>query len=265
MNIVIENITPAKAQAWLNSNKSNRKLRPGIVEKYAQDMRDGNWTSYPTPISFYDDGEVADGQHRLWGIVESNVTVKFPVARGLTRADGMNIDVNLPRNLVDAGRISGIDTNLSNTLIATARAVATGQPPQRAFSFAEKLNHVNEHREAVKFAMGSGVVGKGIRVTATMAAIARAWYIETDHDKIRRFAWVLNSGHGDGEYESAAIAMRNYLLSKGPQASSSALWRDTFMKAQNALYYFMHGKRLMTIRGTETETYPLKATKAKRR
>ncbi len=41
-DIVTERITPAKAEKYLNSNKSNRTMRAGVAEKYAADMRAGN-------------------------------------------------------------------------------------------------------------------------------------------------------------------------------------------------------------------------------
>jgi len=35
----VEKITPAKATTYLDRNRSNRKLRDGVAEKYADDMR----------------------------------------------------------------------------------------------------------------------------------------------------------------------------------------------------------------------------------
>ena len=74
METTIENISPQQAEKMLNSNKGNRKLRDGVVEKYALDMVSGNWTQCPVPISFLQNGDVADGQHRLWAIIESITT-----------------------------------------------------------------------------------------------------------------------------------------------------------------------------------------------
>jgi hypothetical protein len=39
---VLEKITPAKAEKYLNANKANRNLRDGLVERYASDMKNGS-------------------------------------------------------------------------------------------------------------------------------------------------------------------------------------------------------------------------------
>lgn len=264
MEICIENVTPTKAANWLNSNRSNRKLRDGVAEKYADDMRCGRWTTCPTPISFYVDGEVADGQHRLWAIVESGCAQRFPVARGLQRVDGLNIDTGLGRSLLDNARISGADSDLSNELIAVCRGIADGVHSNTATSGsknqrsnAERLEIVAAHREAGHWACANGPRGRPVRNGIVLSAIGRAWYMEADKERLRRFSDVLTSGLYDGDGETAAIALRNYLMTK-PALTSAALWRDTFLKAQNAIHYFMRGKRLTVIKGTQDEAYPLK-------
>lgn len=262
MEVTSERITPAKAEAWLNRNKTNRKLRTGVAEKYSDDMRAGRWTTCPMPISFYADGDLADGQHRLFAIVDSGLPQTFLVARGLERVDGLNIDTGMNRSIVDNGRISGVDANLSNTLIGVARAVEAGSPsPASSVSNTAKMEIVNRHRECCEWAMKNGPRSKYLRNSLVLAAIARAWCAETDHDKLKRYCDVLQSGFADGTVESAAIAMRNYLLSKGSVSSTTAMWRDTFLKVQNSISYFMRGKSLTVIKTIADEAYPLKKRK----
>lgn len=256
--IEFEKITPATAEKWLNHNKSNRKLRDGVAEKYATDMKGGNWTKCPTPISFYEDGDLADGQHRLWAIVMSDTTQSFLVLRGLSRQDGLNIDTGLNRNVVDSGRISGKDTGLSLALIAVARGIDHGSPNSGALSNATRLELVSRHREAAQFGLSHGPRTKFMRNAIVHAAIGRAWYIEADKDKLRRFCAVMDTGLPIDQNEFAAIAMRNYLLQKGPLAATTSMWRDTFLKAQNCIYYFMRGKSLKVVRTVTDEAYPLK-------
>lgn len=265
MEITIESITPVKAERWLNANKSNRKLRAGVTEKYAADMRDGRWTTCPTPIAFYDDGDVADGQHRLWAIVESGTTQRFPVARGLAREDGLNIDTGLGRTLVDNARISGKDAQLSTTIISTARAIHEGSAMAGRASNAAKLAIVGLHREAANWAAANGPRAKYLRNAVVLGAFGRAWYHESDHDRLKRCADVINTGFYAGDDEIAAVAIRNYLLQRGSQSSTAALWRDTFLKVQNAISYFMRGKKLTVIKAVGEEAYPMKRPPGKLR
>lgn len=264
MEITVEKITPTKAENWLNVNRSNRKMRDGVAERYAADMRAGRWTNCPTPIAFYADGDLADGQHRLWAIVDSETTQTFPVARGLSREDGLNIDTGLGRSLVDNARISKSDENLTNELVAVCRSIADGAHSndatgggKRQRSNAAKLELVKAHEEAGRWVCANAPRGRTLRNAIVMAAMGRAWYLEADADRLRRFADVFTSGLYDGDGETAAVALRNYFLTK-PALNSQALWRDTFLKSQNAIYYFMQGKRLTVIKSVADEPYPLK-------
>lgn len=257
MELTQENITPKKAETWLNHNKSNRKLRDGVVEKYAADMKAGAWTVCPAPIAFYEDGDVADGQHRLWAIVESGTTQRFPIARGLPRDAGLNIDTGASRNLVDNARISGINTHLSSQLLSYARSIEHGDRRGGVMSNAIRLGFAEKHMDAAQWVCSNGPTGKGLRNAMLLGAIGRAWYHEEDKNKLKRFCDVITTGFSDGTHESAAIALRNYLLSRGPQVNVGALWRETFLKCQNAIHYFMRGKSLMVIKSVRDETYPL--------
>jgi hypothetical protein len=257
MELLIENVTPKKAEAWLNANNSNRKLRAGVAEKYADDMRNGRWTECPVPIAFYADGELADGQHRLWAIVEADVSIKFPIARGLTREAGLNIDTGLTRSLVDNARISGADRDLSNELLSVARAIEDGSAANKGNprSNSERLALVEKHRGAAKWTVTHGPRGRGLRSALTLGAIGRAYYHENDLDRLIQFSNVLSSGHVmNADTDSAAITIRNYLLNRGQFTSGT--WRDTFLKVQNAIRYFMRGQKLTIIKGVGEEAYP---------
>lgn len=264
MQIVIETVTPKIAEGWLNANKSNRRLRDGIVEKYADDMKHGRWTTCPEPISFYTDGDLADGQHRLFAIIESDTPQTFPIARGLKREDGLNLNTGLGRTLVDNARISKTDDGLSKALIATARAMEFGTiSVGRSVSNGETLDIVDRHREAAAFA-ASEVRRKPLLCGAVVTgAVGRAYAAGADHDKLRRFCDVLGTGLYNGDTETAAVAIRNYLLEKGAVLSSSGLWVDTFMKEQNAIRYFTEGRKLTVIKSVSEEAYPLKKTRRK--
>jgi hypothetical protein len=257
MEVRNESITPQKAEQYLNRNTSNRKLRDGVVERYASDMKQGRWTECPAPIVFYENGDVADGQHRLWAIVESKTTQKFLVGRGLSREAGLNIDTGVTRNLVDNARIAGLNDALTSELLACARAVDEGVRGTKGYSNAQKLAMFEKHKESVTWACQHGPRGRTIRNQCVLSAVARAWMYEADKEKLQRFCKVLSTGVPDGEHESAAIALRNYLLVKR-NAHLNQMFAETFKKVQNAIHYFMRDKKLMVIKVVADEQYPLK-------
>ncbi len=265
MNVTQELVTPKLAEAWLVANKSNRTMRSGVAERYTADMKAGRWTECPEPITFYADGDLADGQHRLWAIVESGCSISFLIARGLSREAGLNINTGLGRSLIDNARISGADTGLSPAVITAARAIEFGvAAPGRALSNAEVLATVERHREPATFAATTVKRRQLLCGAVVLGAVGRAYLHEPDHDRLRRFCDVLGSGFYEGDGETAAVTLRNYLTTKGATASSSALWRDTFLKCQNAVWYFMRGKKLTAIKVVSEEVYPLAKAKLAR-
>lgn len=263
MQLTVETVTPKKAQQYLNRNKSNRTLRAGVVERYSEDMRNEAWTICTAPIVFYDNGDIADGQHRLWAIIESKKSQEFFIMRDLPKEAGLNIDTGLGRSLVDAAKISGIDEGLTHTLISTCRAYHFGHRNKigikgRSASNSEKLEWVAMYREPCEWAIHHGPVGKFVRNSIVLGAIARAVTYEKDPERLARFSDVLTKGFAVAEDESSAVAIRNYLLKLGQSASTDALWRDTFMKVQNAIWYFMRKKPLFVIKAQTDERYPRK-------
>jgi hypothetical protein len=257
-----ELITPKLAEKYLNANTRNRPLRAGHAERMVADMAAGAWTACAAPIVFYTDATLADGQHRLWAITMSGVAQTFTVIRDFPIPAGVNIDTGVPRNAVDAARINGIDADVNALMISTARGVEDGQPMpgRRARSVTETLTVLSKHKEMAHWVSKHGPKGRGIRNSAVLSAIGRAWYVELDKNRLAHFGRVLSKGFVESEIDSAAVALRNYLLMKmGAKAhtASSGMWRDTFLKVQNAIYAFMRGTPLTIIKTTADESYPL--------
>lgn len=255
-----EDITPAMAEKYLNMNTNNRALRSGWSETMAADMSNGDWGECVAPIVFYEDGSLADGQHRLFAIVLSGVTIRFLVRRGLKREDGLNIDTGRPRNVVDASHIAGLDNGLlTHAIVSTARCVEEGERSRGSSSHPHKLELVEKHREAVEWAVKHGPTGRNLRNAVILGAIARAWYVEADKDRLHQFCKVFSSGLAEGPKDYAAVALRNYYLAANTRAklTSAEEFRASFLKSQMAICNFMRGKSIKVIRVVSEEVYPL--------
>ena len=257
--IKLELITPEKAQVFLNANPGTRKLIDGLVEKYAADMAAENWTDCPAPIVIYFDGTIADGQHRLWAILESGKAQHFYVVRHFDRKAGLNLDNGRGRTLVDNARISGEDPSLSNALVALALFYDVGNVNRQTLSNRERLTVIAKHREPCVWALTHGPSGKGYRNASILAAIARAKAAGAEADRLQRFSKVLSSGLSEGPADFAAVTLRNYIQAKGNRILAHER-RDIFMKAMNAIHYFMRLKPLNVIKAIKDEVYPLAGT-----
>lgn len=259
MDITYELFTPEVALATLfKHNGDNRKLRPGVVKSYATDMRDGKWTECADPIVFSTEGQLMSGQHRLHAIVESGTSHEFIVIRNFPVNAGLNIDTQLPRSFLDNAKFAGI-SDVSTTLMGIARGIETGNAPYTKatvarLSMAERLTLVEKHRTAATWALTH--LPRGRTSLIPVIAVARAYYVEKDEARLRRFCEVLKTGHYDNPDELAAITLRNWVLTTR-NYSRSAEWRQSFKKVQNAIWYFMRREPLQVIRSISEERYPL--------
>lgn len=100
-------ITPALAEDMLKGNINNRTMRQYVVEAYARDMVNGNWTYTGDAIRLDKDGNVLDGQHRLAAVVLANKAFYTKVIKGLPAEARKAIDTGIPRNAADVFRMDG--------------------------------------------------------------------------------------------------------------------------------------------------------------
>lgn len=88
-----------------NKNDNYRKLKYQKVMEYTKMMKDGKWCEdNGEPITFYSDGKLANGQHRLYAIHESGIPLRFLVVEGVSREATETIDMGVKRSSEDAIR-----------------------------------------------------------------------------------------------------------------------------------------------------------------
>ena len=105
----IVDITPELAEKWLQRNTRNRKIRADRVERYADQMRDGEWIVSPDAIAFSYTGTLINGQHRLKAIqqLEKGEQARCIVATGLQPEAFKISDVGIKRTGADVLRVEG--------------------------------------------------------------------------------------------------------------------------------------------------------------
>lgn len=116
MKATIETITPEIAQRWLTKNTNNRGVRVSYVDLLAKEMAEGRWLVNGDAFRF-NGTDMIDGQHRAMAIVQSGVTIKGVVIRGLASDTFRTIDAGRKRTVADIFKINGEAnyTNLSST------------------------------------------------------------------------------------------------------------------------------------------------------
>jgi len=110
-------ITPQMATEFLEANTRNRPLSAAAVDKLATLMKEGRWEFNGDTITFSRTGVLIDGQHRLAAIVQSGVSVKALVVRGVDDRVFATKDLGKKRRGADILAILGAPN--SATLAAT--------------------------------------------------------------------------------------------------------------------------------------------------
>lgn len=253
MYSVIMAITPEKAKEWMaDKNKNNRKLNAQRVEKYARDMLNGNWQLTPQGISFYENGDLCDGQHRLTAIIRSGVCVNMLVTYNVPNEISM-VDRGYSRNTANILQMAGIDSNLSNkTIVGTVNFLARAAGC-KFYSEMSMKSFVENNGDILIEAVSLSRAGSTTSIARKAGCIAGAFcalYEGINPDMLYSFFCIVNSGFYTMKEETAAIVLRNYLLKIRMGGGSPA--NHLFAQTTNAIKDFSsHVSR--------TRAYPMDA------
>lgn len=116
-------IDPALAIKMLEKNVNNRPVSDRQVAEIADIMRAGRFDWHPATIVFNESGELDDGQHRLWAIIQAGVTVPLLVVKGSSRELRALIDSGMKRAVQHQVRMTSGQQATVTTAAAANRAL----------------------------------------------------------------------------------------------------------------------------------------------
>lgn len=100
--------TPAEAAEILaERNVDNRRMSKAVVDRYARDMRAGDWQLNGDPIRFALDGSLLDGQHRLAACVQSKTPLTAFVVWNLPPESQATMDDGRKRTMANTLEFAG--------------------------------------------------------------------------------------------------------------------------------------------------------------
>ncbi len=247
-----EIITPDSAKMYLAINKNNRPIASRLVDSYANDMAGGNWKLTHQGLAFYEDGTLADGQHRLLAVIKSNTPTMFMVTRGLDVDTSIAIDQGRTRSISDCIRI-GTDNNwITKNEVSIIRAIY-GLTQASASTV---LSHAPLAEEGIKFVrVHMRTTLRYISTALVKSAVAMAYYKE-DHDRLASFCHVLTSGVMESKNDVAAIRLREYLISTLGSSASAATRHSAHLRAQRAIKAFSDRQPIEKLYEPENPIYP---------
>jgi hypothetical protein len=225
-------VTPQMAREWLIQNRRNRSINKNRVRMYADEMRAGQWFFTHQGIAFYEDGMLADGQHRLMAIAESGCSFPMLVTYGLPTEAGLVVDEVQPRKTHQAIEISQMAEWIGRDEVACARIINLINTKATAkMSNAAIINVAETYKSSIQFGVNAMRGTKRYITTATTkACIGIASQYESP-DRLREFGAVMQTGVSKGAQDVAAIRLREWLIDSsgahrtGGQGTLSAVRR----------------------------------------
>lgn len=251
-------ITPDQAMEWLEkTNTNNRKVSEKHVERLARDMTEGKWVLTHSGIAFDPDGTLLDGQHRLWAICMSGLSVEMFVWRNIEPQSMMAIDCGKTRSMADILNIAGENGEVSNHRLAALRAMLGGFGNPPTLSPSEMSQALLVHQDALDFALTrlpTVVSARGVNTAMTRAVVARAFY-SVDQAMLKDFCRKLTTGIVTSGEESVVVLLRQHLQENRGSSYSQRMQR--YGKVQRALSAWLKGENPSRLYPSSCEQFPL--------
>lgn len=242
----VETITPELARKYLRANTDNyRKLSKVTVNRYAKDIREGNWQLNGEGIAFDDNGKLLNGQHRLAAIILAEKPVDMLVIRGVN--ENVNIfDSGVNRTILQIANASGYgEVNSTETSVANA-IVGVFNVPTKAQTLKWIETHFKELHRAYRAsgATISGAISK--RMTCVLGAYLMLEAGGMRNYEVELFFRVFNTHDTtgtDGYEPSSALVARKMFDERYPRGSQNrSKYKEQTEIIVKALKDFKDGK-----------------------
>lgn len=205
-------VNPSEAAAFLTSSERNRPLKTKRIAAIADDITANRWSESPQPIVFNKDGKLIDGQHRMAAIVKADKPVSLWACYGVE--DDVVIDRGVPRSTGDALFMRGVIEKrmASAEIVAIVRRYNLFSTGCQMMTDDAVASFIIENKDNLKKTVemthlrGCSVCKK----TSIQVSIFAALKAGESEDKLRSFAYVVNTGFMNGPEQSAAIVLRTY-------------------------------------------------------
>lgn len=167
----MEAITPAMAEAILqehynrvaNGEYNQRKVYKQVYMKYATDMRNGHWKPSPSPIIFDEDGNLANGQHRLEAVRQSGKTIEFTITRGWPKDVIDTEDRGKGRTVADQLHLHGVLNAqiVASSVTGIVRCCYKGACPAVSYASTEYVLNDLDMRKRIELFVSMTITGQG--------------------------------------------------------------------------------------------------------
>ena len=253
-------VTPDYAATLLEKNTTNRNISHITVKCYAQAMASGEWMQNGQTITIAEDGTILDGQHRLWAVIESGITITFLIVFNVKKDAIVTIDSGISRtfrHLLQIKQSKHATTAASMTKLAWIHDHFDSEMSNSACKISLRNPvlecYYDENKDLIERAAAIADTGKHHFVKSHMA-LAIYIFLRRNPGKAEEFASLLKSG--EKLYPKHPILTLRMKLFDNVMSRNKLTARETlayYIKAWNA---FLKGKDLSVFRWNNTESLP---------
>ena len=214
------------ASEFLTNNKSNRKINKKQLDMIMRTIIAGKWKLTHQGVAFYSDGELADGQHRLYAIVKTGVSITMPVFQGIERdADTiLAIDCGKGRSVIDSASISGIKIKPSDVSLSKGLKFGYANGSFQKMTHAESCDLCEEYKEDlenIKLTLPKSA--PFITTSPVKVAVANAIKEGVSIDLAKEFCKALVTGEYNEPIFVNAVRLRSRLITTKHSGSTRVI------------------------------------------
>lgn len=251
-------ITPKLAEEILDKNTLNRPLRSGRVERYSADMKAGNWKLNGESIKITADHQLLDGQHRLFAVIDSGVTIESLIVEGLDADVMATIDTGAQRSFSDVLAIGkGKNTTIAagaTRWVAWYKSGRRGHPNSGNVTHTEMLRvfEANPDLSTAAAAIGSSKARRFV----PPSILAFVYLMASRTDTAKAGAWLELLASGANMDEKHPVFQLRERMARNAAEKAKLAPLDVCALAIKSWNQFITGKRTNTLTWRSTEPFP---------
>lgn len=217
----IVSLTPAMAKEMLASisqipkgthEVEQRAVNLDAINRYALQIKSGQWALNGEPIIISSDGYLLDGQHRCHAVIKAEIPIDVMIVEGVAHSAITTIDQNRVRSHTDVLNMSGYAKSLASIMAPVARMemrmLETGTILDMSHNSNKKFIVKETPQDVLAFVDGN----EALRAACEWAASFR--------------------GKKNQLYARSSIAWMKYRFTK-IDADFTEVWLDDFMSGAN--------------------------------
>ena len=254
-------ITPDMATELIKFNTKNRARHRGREKEYTADMREGKFCVSESMIGFNSEGELTNGQGRLYSCIESGTA--FTSVVYLKLEQNLHMDTGRTRRTVDNIKLSealvGVCNDSGDTIMSVKTLLRIARGTSRVRD-EEVIEFCKKHAAIIDKAYGAGLLNlHGGKKAVFKSSIASAFLIAAingvDFNDLLYIRNLLTDGMSINSRDKIILNFRDKAFELHGTETSSVR-KQLYLGLQYTIYCYVNNKKTTKI-VVDSEYYPL--------